>query len=1266
MQPKNLGWKFAFVALLVILSLYSIWAKELRQGTDLKGGHILTFEVQLPEDAPGDVLQQVISTLKKRIDPTGLAELTWRPVGKSRFEVRMPMGTEEARLAKLEYDRLLEALEDGNLRRSDLSRVESLTGEERDKAVAELGAGSAARAEALRKVGRTSDAVAEAQRKLAEARAAGRDTAEAEKDLRRARFAHWEAQQLVLETNIDTEKLREVLDLYVSGGQAERLPVKEVRERRKELEARLTELRAKHPARREQIDLVASAYKNWKEKRTGLDDPADLKRLVAKAGVLEFRIAPVLPLPGTQRDLALTQGQYERYLNQLEEEGPQAGRVRNDPFLWFPIRREMERVPTDLMVGKYAGKRYVLLYNQQGFTMLQRLGPDQGRPWSLEANPTTDSMGRPAVGFELDARGAARMGELTGRHGPKPDRPGRYMAILLDDEVYSAPTIRATIYARGIIEGSFSVDQVNDLVRILNAGALAARVNPDPVSEKTVAASIGADNRRAGIRAAFWGLVGVAVFMFVYYLAAGGIADVALMLNIVLVLGAMSFIEAVFTLPGIAGVILTIGMAVDANVLIFERLREEQAKTQSMRMAVRNAYASAASAILDGNATTLITCLILGWVGTEEVSGFAITLGLGVMWSLFTSLVVTRWIFQLLVETSIVKRRVRMLAFIGTPKIDWMSKRRLFWVISLALVVAGILALVYQGRDLLGLEFSSGTQATFRFRTGSLVPYADGRKGLPDRARIASSLRAAGEKLAGRRRDEVTSRIERLTGEVAAAESKVEQLASQAAAAAGDAAAELAAQQRTAEADLNELAARLQRTRQQLRALTRLPETLKVETLLASDKAVQWLKRFGKRSGEAIAREEFLARKHPEQLFASLDADGDGKLTRAELERLPEWSYQVSTAVADVELLREVVREAFGPALAGSTRVTFDLQTEGRVSGLGVELSAADEGRTHIDQELAEQKVAQIWRESFRDFVGGAMFVLRDLTPPLTQQQLTDRIRTMRSMPDFEGFRYNRTRVIPLTAAGEGEGFRSFAVLVLNPSADFFSRPEEWREFASDELKLVSAALAREKSLESLQEFDPAIAERAAQLAIIAFVLSWAAIIAYLWLRFGSARWGLAAVVCLIHDVIIAVGMVGLSAYLADTVVGRLLMIEGFQIDMAVVAAFLTIIGYSVNDTIVVFDRIRENRGKLATVDEGTINRSINQVISRTLLTTTTTLIAVLIMYIWGGSGIHAFTYALLVGIVFGTYSSIAIASPLLLGFRHAVIGQAAPAKARR
>jgi len=1080
--------------------------------------------------------------------------------------------------------------------------VATLTGAARAAEIERIAGGDAARKEALAKVARTSEAMATARAAWEKAKADPNATLqavnEAEKVYLDALDVYTRAVENALAGNLDTEKFGDTLRLYVSAREAGAIGMAERDERQKAFDQRLEQLRGRYPARRAKIDRVVSAYTDWAEKRIGLDDPADLKRLVAKVGVLEFRIAATLP--NSAREPKLTEPLYLYYQNQLTEQGPMFGRSRNEPYQWFELRAKSEKLSTDTVIGKYANKRYMLLCNESELVMLHETGR---RSWTLKSSPGSDRLNRPAVAFRMDSKGAEHMGTLTAAN------IGKLMAILLDNQAYSAPNIKEAIYGNGIIEGDFTQQQVAEMVQVLNAGALEGQVNENPISEKTIAPSIGADNRQAGIRAAIWGLIGVAVFMIAYYLAAGAIANVALLLNLVLVLGAMSFIEAVFTLPGIAGVILTIGMAVDANVLIFERLREEQAKTQSMRMAIRNAYSNAASAILDGNVTTLLTCVILGWVGTEEVRGFAITLGLGVMFSLFTALIVTRWIFQLLLGTGLIKGRVRMLSIIGTPKVNWMAKRRVFWMVSITLVAVGIAALSWQRNDILGLEFSSGTQATFTFKRGEKIPGPDGQKALPQRSGIEQAIRDKADELAAEARAKAT----------------------------GPQAAEHAA---AAE------------------ALRKLALTAKVETVLDVDKAQDWLTGFDANSDRAIDGNEWRAGKLPPELFSSADADGNGRLDRTELaDRLPERQYQVSTTVADLKLLRKVVSEAFGTALDMPGEVTFALQTAGAVPGLNTTLDEKNKGLTHISTSLAEGVSPEL-QGKFLNFVGGAVFVIHDISPPLAEAELASRISTMRLQPDFAGSQFNQTQVIGLKAGSDSEGFSSLAVLTRNPNVDYIGRPEQWKVFARGELKLLTAALERSPSIQSTQ-FNPAIAAETGNLAIIAFVLSWMAIIVYLWIRFGSARWGLAAVICLIHDTVIAVGLVAVTAYVGQTSLGRSLMIFPFKIDMAMVAAFLTIIGYSVNDTIVVFDRIRENRGKLASVDEQTINRSINQTLSRTLLTTATTLIAVVVMYIFGGAGIHAFTYALLVGIVFGTYSSVAIASPMLLGFKRALVGRA-------
>jgi SecD/SecF fusion protein len=896
----------------------------------------------------------------------------------------------------------------------------------------------------------------------------------------------------------------------------------------------------------------------------------------------------------------------------LQEQGPLAGRAANAPYQWFAVRGDTTHLPNTAIVDKYGGKNYMLLSNQAAHMMVHTAEDN----WSLSrAFRSSNNLGQPAVGFTFDPRGARRMGQLTSAHKDQP------MAIVLDGEVYSAPYIRATIYDSGIIEGQFSPQDVDDLIKILNAGSLQAQVNEHPISQKTIAPSMGEDNRKAGLRAAQYSLVAIVVFMFGYYLLAGCIADLAVMLNLLLTLGTMSFLEAVFTMPGIAGVVLALGMAVDANVLIYERLREEQAKTQSMRMAVRNAYHHAFSAIFDGHVTTLITCMILGWVGTEEVRGFAITLGLGVLFSLFTAFFLTRWIFQILVDRNLLTKKVRMLHFLGVPNIDWMGKRFLFWSISLVLLVVGMVALFHQGTSILGLEFSSGTQASFVLQPGKMVP--DGRGGmvLPDRPTIERDLQA-----------------------------KAIELAKQAA---GD----------PARADM----------------LTRMSQTFKIETLLDPDAGSKLMQQFDPNRTGKITQEQWIKGGGDKAFFAIADTNHDGAIDPSEADAITASSsnphsnsYQVSTTVANLETLQSVVASAFGDRLQSRGQTTGRFQTGGPVEALGIDLPPdlpANAPAVPITKELAQQIKPHMpsgslddatVRARFTDYAGGAMMVLTEINPPANPAELAGRLDDLRRQQGFEDVRGDRAAIIGL--ASQGSGFSSVAILVADPTKQ--RTGDDWTRMVTGEQNLMSEAMKRSQNMDS-SEFSASVAGETTQLAVIATCLAWLSIVVYLWIRFGTARWGVAAVVCLIHDVLVALGMVAATAYIYDTPLGKALLItEPFKVDMPMIAALLTIIGYSVNDTIVVFDRIRENRGRLRIVDGTMINHAINQTLARTLLTSLTVLIVLVVLYIFGGAGMRPFAFVLLVGVIVGTYSSIAIASPLLLGARK-LLGlerQAAPA----
>jgi preprotein translocase subunit SecD len=253
----------------------------------------------------------------------------------------------------------------------------------------------------------------------------------------------------------------------------------------------------------------------------------------------------------------------------------------------------------------------------------------------VDAQPSFDQNGRPAVSFRFNPTGARKFGDYTA------ENIGNPFAIVLDDEVISAPVIQSHIPGgSGIITGNFSVEESTNLSVLLRAGALPAGL--DFLEERTIGPELGQDSIDAGKIATMVAFTAVLVFMALSYGLFGLFANIALILNIALIFGLLSLIGATLTLPGIAGIVLTVGMAVDANVLVFERIREELKTSKGPARAIELGYEKALSAILDANITTFITAVILFAMGSGPVRGFAITLGLGILTSVFTAIFVTR------------------------------------------------------------------------------------------------------------------------------------------------------------------------------------------------------------------------------------------------------------------------------------------------------------------------------------------------------------------------------------------------------------------------------------------------------------------------------------------------------------------------------------------------------------------------------------------------------------------------------------------------
>lgn len=338
----------------------------------------------------------------------------------------------------------------------------------------------------------------------------------------------------------------------------------------------------------------------------GVDDPGRVKELIRSTAFLEIK--PVVRVAPTEEALLATTG----------------GVVPDDSQV----------VPGDVegADGRVTGREYYLVKKASVVT---------GRDLR-NARRSQDQYNQPAVHFSLTPEGARKFGEYTAAH------IGDRMAIVLDNKVRSAPSIRSRIDDSGIIEGSFTVQSAEDLALVLRAGALPASITY--LEERTVGPSLGRDSIVRGIRAGLVGLALVVLFMLVYYKGAGINAVTALVLNAVILIGAMSAFHATLTLPGIAGIILTIGMAVDANVLIFERIREELELGKTVRSAIDLGFQRALSAIIDSNLTTIISALFLFQFGTGPIKGFAVSLTIGLLVSMFTAVFVSRAIFDLLLS----------------------------------------------------------------------------------------------------------------------------------------------------------------------------------------------------------------------------------------------------------------------------------------------------------------------------------------------------------------------------------------------------------------------------------------------------------------------------------------------------------------------------------------------------------------------------------------------------------------------------------------
>jgi len=791
------------------------------------------------------------------------------------------------------------------------------------------------------------------------------------------------------------------------------------------------------------------------------DEMDFVKDKITKLGQLEFRITADADI--TKDKPIIEQALLLKPNEKLVMQGDEA------IAKWVPYDTTefgMPGSPNDPMVKRMAGDTPEALVLIDPYTVT-------GDDLASTSKGIDQRTGGPAVHFTFKSAGSSKFERLTGSNLPNEATRNkqRRLGILLDNRLVNAPNIESRISGSGQISGGSMTDREVELtVQVLDAGSLPAALNKTPISQEIISPTLGGETVEQGKRAIIASLAGVILFMVVYYRFAGMIACIALVLNLLMVLALMVLIKAALTLPGIAGLALSVGMSVDTNVLIYERIREELASGAALRMAIRNGFDRAMSAIIDTHLTTIISGIVLFYVGTDQVKGFAVTLILGIVTNLFTAFFCTRLMFDVAERLGMIKN-LKMMHIFTNPHFDFLKFRWVALGLSWALIAIGMVAVYMRGSQLLDIDFTGGSSVTFTLNDKDKTDLSSVRKAL----------------------DKTDLRDKNL-------------------------------------------------------------------------------------------------------LIVGLGKAGT--------------AYTVDTSEQSVDIVKDVLIKEFGDKLKKYTVDVKEIKPVNDAEFTGVETTVAVNTGPEYHSEQG------ISHDALREQINDAL-----------QQK-------------------------GVTGAG---------ITLTNPKYNPGSsaRLTEWtvRLTGVDEAGAKAALEQLESKLEGTPLFPMAntIGGRVSSdmqfQAFLAVAISLVAMIIYLWFRFQKPTYGLAAGIALIHDVLMTIGMIALSYYIVNAAPGlaAALKIDAFQINLTIVAALLTIIGYSVNDTIVTFDRLREIKGKSPKLTANMVNEAVNQTLGRTILTVFTVFIVVVILYFYGGDGLHSFAFAFLVGVVVGTYSSIYVASPALL-----------------
>ncbi len=713
---------------------------------------------------------------------------------------------------------------------------------------------------------------------------------------------------------------------------------------------------------------------------------------------------------------------------------------------------------------------------------------------------------RPMVTFGMDAQGSIQLGELTGSNINSP------LAIVLDDQILQSPNIQSRISSNGQITGDFTDQEVTSIVTILKGGSLPTK--PVLISRNTVGALLGKKAVASSFQAILIGLILVFVSIAIFYLLAGMVANFALAFNILAVLAYVACFRQTLTLPGVAGILLTIGMAIDANILIFERVREERERGKTLLQSLTTGYQRAFSVIFDSNLTTVITGVVLFNLGTGPVKGFAITLIAGIIISFVSALFVTRLILSWFLNVR-PGMKLRMNRVFATPTVKFSNIQKPFLLVSCLVIIGSWMVVVPKGMDNYGIDFTGGARVGFTLSDPKL-------------------------------RSEVEAMVTEFTSETATDEDKA------------------------------------------LFTGFRLQELNSVSGAPGRD---------------------FI-------LMTSIDKDDAAAVS--------EDAAAASAAEKVREKLEAKLKEK-GLLLPSPFSVNW--QDTGATSSLVLDVNLERAGE--FTPENLKEKVNAVLESDDRAKKNDGTFDGLKAESCSLVSEAKDQSPVSRYQLKFAAFTPSPTA----SAAGKGIPSREQAEAAA-------------RKAFSDES--ITALGTLSEPFSTVSTVGATVSSDLQQKAIIAFFISILGIVFYVSLRF-EFYFGLAAIAALVHDVLISIGVIALTdSFFPDSFT--------VKINLPEVAALLTIIGYSINDTIVVFDRIRENLkiyGKNKLTFKECVDLSINQTLSRTLLTSVTTLMTVCSLLFLGGEAIRGFAFTFLIGLIAGTYSSVFVASPILLMLRN-------------